>query len=129
MKKVALASCLACGFAAALVLYFLDPARVRIYPVCPFHRLTGWDCPGCGGLRAVHALLHGDLAAALHFNLMVVLSLPVFAWLAVLCIRRGLRGEPMGTPRPVWLWCYLGAWVVFAIVRNLPFQAFAAFAP
>lgn len=30
--------------------------------------LTGWDCPGCGATRALHAALHGDFAAALEFN-------------------------------------------------------------
>ena len=34
------------------------------YPTCPFLAITGWYCPGCGSLRAVHDLLHGDLAGA-----------------------------------------------------------------
>ena len=31
-----------------------------MFPVCPFKALTGWNCPGCGGLRMTHDVLHGD---------------------------------------------------------------------
>lgn len=36
---------------------------------CPFYRLTGLPCPGCGGTRAVVAFFKGDLQAAASFNL------------------------------------------------------------
>jgi len=32
--------------------------------LCPFRRCTGGYCPGCGGIRAVAAMLKGDLAAS-----------------------------------------------------------------
>jgi hypothetical protein len=41
--------------------------------------LTGTYCPGCGGLRAVNDLTHGDVAAAASSNLLFVASLPVLA--------------------------------------------------
>jgi hypothetical protein len=51
-------------------------------PRCPFNWLTGLDCPACGSTRMVHALLHGDIVAAWHFNAaMLVAGLPVLAWL------------------------------------------------
>lgn len=28
---------------------------------CVLHNLTGYYCPGCGGTRAIHALLHGHI--------------------------------------------------------------------
>jgi hypothetical protein len=73
IKKMGLASVLTIGLAVATVLFFCDPAQVPIYPVCLFHRVTGLDCPGCGSLRALHELLHGNLAAAVHFNAFLVL--------------------------------------------------------
>ncbi|GAB2462517.1 DUF2752 domain-containing protein [Jatrophihabitans fulvus] len=57
-------------------------------PVCPFHRATGLDCPGCGGLRMTHDLLHGRLGAAWHDNAVLLVLLPV---LAVLLTRFALR--------------------------------------
>ena len=39
---------------------------------CPLRYLTGFDCPACGGTRAVVSLVHGHIAQALHYNLMVV---------------------------------------------------------
>ena len=43
--------------------------------------LTGLKCPGCGSQRAVHALLHADLASAFAHNALLVLSLPYLALL------------------------------------------------
>ncbi len=43
---------------------------------CPFKKLTGIDCPGCGFQRAVLALLEGDLKESLHFY---PAAIPLFA--------------------------------------------------
>ena len=48
----------------ATFLYVIDPEETRLIPACPFLSLTGLLCPGCGSARALHALLHGELAAA-----------------------------------------------------------------
>jgi hypothetical protein len=63
------------------------------YPPCPLKAVTGIDCPGCGGLRCVHALANGDLLGALDQNLLAVLLLPlVVIWLFVL-LRARWNGE------------------------------------
>jgi hypothetical protein len=43
-------------------------AAATFLPPCPWHRLTGWPCPGCGSTRAVLGLLQGRLAAGFAFN-------------------------------------------------------------
>ena len=60
--------------AGAAVAYvgFVDPATRGIYPPCPSRLLLGVDCPGCGGLRGTHDLLHGDVAGALDHNLLLI---------------------------------------------------------
>lgn len=61
-----------------------DPARMAVFPRCPFFRLTGFRCPGCGSQRALHQLLHGDFATALSYNAFLVLVLVGFiGWMAL----------------------------------------------
>lgn len=115
--------------AALVVLFACDPLRVPIYPVCVFHRLTGLNCPGCGSLRAMHQLLHGNLREALHLNALLVLSLPFFAWIAFRLVRQQMKGTPGMAIQPVWLWAYFGAWLAFGVLRELPARLFAAWSP
>ena len=70
---------LAAGGAGAAVLMFVDPNKPgNLLPKCPFNWLTGLNCPACGVTRMVHALLHGDVVAAFHFNaVMLVLGVPL----------------------------------------------------
>jgi hypothetical protein len=112
---------LALGGVAAAWLYAFDPAKGGLYPVCYFHQTTGLLCPGCGGLRALHQLLHGHLAAAWHFNPLLVLFLPLAAWMAGGGALNLLRGRPATfVVRPAWLWLAGGVVLVFGILRNLP---------
>lgn len=129
IKTTVLTGAVASAFAGALVLFFCDPARAPIYPPCLFHQLTGLSCPGCGSLRALHALLHGHWVAALHFNLLLVASLPLFAWLGFRVARSELRGGPALNIRPFWLWLYVAACIAFGVLRNVPVPFFTVLAP
>jgi len=60
-----------------LVLYLLNPAKYTYYPTCYLYLLTGKLCPGCGGMRGMHQLLHGNLAEALKYNLLLAAVVPV----------------------------------------------------
>ncbi len=114
--------------AAGVVLFWFNPAQSRFYPFCFFHQLTGLHCPGCGGTRALHQLLHGNVAVALHLNALLVILLPLFAWLGVRFAAGKIIPSPAARPvSPKWLWLFLALAVVFAVLRNLP--AFAWLAP
>ncbi|MGB3485012.1 MAG: DUF2752 domain-containing protein [Mycobacterium sp.] len=93
-----------------------DPHRPgSIFPPCPFHALTGWFCPGCGGLRMTHDLLHGDIAAAAVDNVFLLVALPaVLLWV---WLRRRSRKPIWTTFSVVFL---VVAAVVWTVVRNLP---------
>ncbi len=69
--------------ALCLLLYFVNPTEATLYR-CPVYYSLGIKCPGCGSLRAMHYLLHGDFPTAVHYNLMVpvLLLLLMGGWLA-----------------------------------------------
>ncbi|MGV9305148.1 MULTISPECIES: DUF2752 domain-containing protein [unclassified Nonomuraea] len=106
----------------------VDPNQPGHYPACPFLALTGWYCPGCGGLRAAHALAHLDPVAALGLNPLIVLAVPVLAYFWTRWLVAGWRGRPWRppAPRPLLIWSLLALILVFWVVRNLPFGAFLA---
>jgi hypothetical protein len=105
-----------------------DPHEAGSYPLCPTLHLTGLLCPGCGGLRAAHDLVHGDVAAALHQNALLVLGLPVFVALWVRwTVRRARGADALIAPFRTRTWVVLLALALaFSVVRNLPFGAVLA---
>ena len=53
----------------ALPLYYLGAFKaLEPYNYCIFKRIVGLYCPGCGGTRALKALLSGDIAASLFYH-------------------------------------------------------------
>lgn len=120
---------LACtGLAAVWLLRTFDPNTAgSLFPPCPFHAITGLFCPGCGITRALHALVHFDLARAFAMNALVVASLPLLAVMVVQGFtQRALL--PKSVARVVFdgRW-WIGALLVFGVVRNL--SGFAWLAP
>jgi uncharacterized protein DUF2752 len=109
------------GMAAIPVLYFANPGHSALFPPCPFRLLTGWLCPGCGSLRATHQLLHGDFVAAFALNPLMVLLLPLMAFLLaqqfLVTVRPGARERIL--PASV-IWGLLFLTLAYAVARNLP---------
>jgi hypothetical protein len=56
------------ALAAAALLFAFDPAVTWWFPSCPLRALTGWLCPFCGSLRALHAIVHGAPLVAFALN-------------------------------------------------------------
>ncbi len=130
-KNALLTAMLAAVGAASGMLRVFDPATAGIFPPCPVHYLTGWYCPGCGSLRAIHQLLHGDLRAAWSLNPLTVILLPFLAYgLASLALSefRG-RGLPQPFVRANWIRALCASILLFGIVRNLPLHPFNLLAP
>jgi len=53
---------------AAALLFAFEPASTWWFPSCPLRGLTGWLCPLCGSLRAIHAIVHGSPLLAFWLN-------------------------------------------------------------
>lgn len=114
--------------AAAVALHVRDPHQQGSWGICPTKLVTGLDCPGCGGLRAVNDLTHADLVGAASSNLLLVALVPVLVLAWLWWVRRAVRGERWRPGRwtPVWTVALAVVTVVFAVVRNLPGSWLAA---
>ena len=107
-------------FAGLAVVYSFPPTQYSFYPRCPIYLTTHWLCPGCGSTRALHELLHRNVAGAFHFNAMfTVLSPLVFGWLAFCCYRvmRYDRFPDFAMPRPLVAGLAVVV-VLFTVARN-----------
>jgi hypothetical protein len=115
----------ATALGAGTVVFFFNPSTNGFYPVCQFHKLTGWNCPGCGGTRSAYALLHGNVALALKDNALFVVLLAAAAGRGIWFAARRIRRQPVGEFLPARiLWAMLAIAVVFTVLRNLPAFAF-----
>lgn len=50
---------------------------------CMVHKWTGYYCPGCGGTRAVRALLQGDFLQSFVYHPVVVYGAVLYVWFMV----------------------------------------------
>lgn len=111
---------------ASLALHARDPHQEGSWGFCPWLVMTGTYCPGCGGLRAVNDLTHGDVLAAASSNLLFVGSLPLIGFWWLRRMSDGWRGVQrlVDERRALRLTVLvIGLAAVFWVVRNLPFAA------
>jgi hypothetical protein len=117
--------------AAIVTLRLFDPATSGLFPPCPLRYLTGWSCPGCGSLRAIHQLLQGNLRGAWALNPLTVLFLPFLIYGAASYALFEIRGKRL--PRlflpAVWIRALCAVIILFGIARNIPFHPFELLAP
>lgn len=115
----------AAGLSAAALLRLHDPHDSGSYGFCPFLVITGHPCPGCGGLRAVNDLTHGDVGAAISSNLLAVglVAFLVVAWV-VWALRRaqGTDARMLVVSNGALVLVLVVA-LVFAVARNMPWGA------
>ena len=82
MKKVL--SIISIGFFFAVIRYFYvnNPAKNDTpFAICMTKRIANIDCPGCGGQRAFHQLLHGNFIEAGQLNIFIYFFAPLLAYI------------------------------------------------
>lgn len=105
---------------AGALLVVRSPYTSLSYGICPSVLFLGVACPGCGGLRATHDLLTGDVVGALAANPVWTVAAPLLVLLWVRWTVGRLRGWPPVTT-PAWVpWAVLVVVAAFAVLRNVP---------
>lgn len=119
------------GCVVAALLYLYSPEATRWYPRCPFHSITGLNCPGCGSLRALHAMLHGRVVEAFCCNPLLVVCLPMAGTFLVVRVFGALalnRSIEVRFPTAVNFAVAVGV-VLFFVARNVPAYPFTLLSP
>ena len=110
------------GAAACIVLLAIPPGspHAKWLPKCMFHQMTGLYCPGCGATRALSAMLHGDVKASLHNNLLLF---PLLALIVFLLMK------PETSLKQPFAITIVAVVLAFTILRNIPAAPFTYLAP
>lgn len=130
-KRGLLAVLIVGGLAGVGLLFVFNPAQSGIFPPCLFHKITGFYCPGCGSLRALHHLLHGRFVDAWRHNPLMLISLPfVLYGLAVQFFSYFFEVRlPTIFIKSCWIWVIFVLIVLYGIARNIPAYPFTLLAP
>lgn len=109
-------------------LHVRDPHDSGSWGYCPSAALGFW-CPGCGGLRAVNDLTHGQVGAAASSNVLFVALLPLLVFLLGRWAFERWTGrvrQPNVRLVRAFLVSLGVAAVVFTVLRNLALGAWLA---
>lgn len=113
---------------AVVAVCLFQPGASSLLPPCPFYRLTGYYCPGCGSTRMLYHLVHGEPGLALRQNPLAFLCLP---FVMVGLIQDLLPVRFLHTSRIPhrWLVAFAVLVVLYAVARNLPQHPWCELAP
>ncbi len=75
-------------------------------PLCFFHSVTGWDCPGCGLTRAFFRMFQGEFYRAIELNALA----PTVFLIGIIYLAENLYRFKYGT-RPQWFTPVGNKWI------------------
>jgi hypothetical protein len=80
------------GFSLLPIALYLVPLNWinHQHTICIYKNITGYDCYGCGITRAILSALHFQFQNAFNYNKLVVVVLPLLAYIWVKALRKGL---------------------------------------
>ena len=97
-------------------------ARFPLFDLpCLLYTFTGYYCPGCGGTRAVYALLHLQLWRSFCYHPLVPYSAAVYLWFMISHTIEKLSRHRLRIGmkwNPCWLWVALVILVLNVLVKD-----------
>ena len=119
-KHVLLATPIITGL--GLFYFFFDPNHYVFFIQCPFHKITGLYCPGCGSQRAIHELTHLNFYGFIDHNALLFFGFVIGIILWVF----GKKELPDQINQPKFMQIILGITLLFGVLRNLDLFDFLA---
>jgi len=99
---------------------------------CLFQTTTGLYCPGCGAARASRSILHLDILKAMDYNILFVIFLPFVAYFVLKYYIKYVTSKDLlpniNISRKAAIFITT-LFIVFWILRNIPFYPFTILAP
>jgi hypothetical protein len=71
--------------AMLIFIWSIDYKTRGDFTLCLIKNITGRNCPGCGVLRGISAVMHWDLKSAYALNRMNIVIIPLLAYLFTRC--------------------------------------------
>lgn len=101
------------------LLYYLLNLYTGFAIFCPFHKFTGFYCPGCGITRLLFSLIKLDFYQAFRYNPLVFILLII--GIIYLLIKSILKKFNIIIKVPNYVWYILIIIVIiYGILRNIP---------
>lgn len=100
---------------------------------CSFYKVTGLYCPGCGGQRSFHYLLHGNILQSFRYNILLLPALILLGYLYYCLIQiyfiknESYKNKSFLTNR--FAKSFLIVLILFFILRNIPIIPFTYLSP
>ena len=109
------------ALAGGLALFLLLPAMIPALRMpCPFHDFLKLYCPFCGGTRAVHAILKGQIVEGIVMYPPIVWLIGLLAAFEIAAVRACLcKNEPLVHIRSWVIWATAAVFILFTLIRNI----------
>ena len=101
------------------VVYYIWIRATGLFVPCMFYKLTGWKCPGCGITTMFYRLGMFDIHGAFLANPFLFVTGPFLLAEIVYSFVLSCHNKPLPKWNNVLVWCYCGALIVFAVIRNI----------
>lgn len=92
------------------------------YIYCPFHKITGLYCPGCGITRMIINITKGNFYQAFRYNPLLFILIPIAILLFINYLSK-YKLINQKTQEKIYIFLII-ILIIFGIIRNIPFFSY-----